>query len=78
MINQINKTIYNNPDFQRRDAQDKSRKSNFIESLILGLPIPQLVLAEKRTEGAYIVLDGKQRLLVFVNLRLKVMKTMNL
>ncbi|MBV8044505.1 DUF262 domain-containing protein [Pluralibacter sp.] len=65
IINQINKNnIQLNPDFQRRDAWDKSRKSNFIESLILGLPIPQLVLAERKEQrGAYIVLDGKQRLL---------------
>ncbi len=53
-----------NPRFQRRDAWDFVRKSRFIESLILGLPIPQLVLAEdKRRRGAFIVLDGKQRLL---------------
>jgi len=53
-----------NPRFQRRDAWDKSRKSRFVESLILGLPIPQLVLAEdKRRRGSFIVLDGKQRLL---------------
>ncbi|EIX9614999.1 DUF262 domain-containing protein [Klebsiella pneumoniae] len=65
IINQINKNnIQLNPDFQRRDAWDKTRKSNFIESLILGLPIPQLVLAERKEQrGAYIVLDGKQRLL---------------
>ncbi|HCR3183398.1 TPA: DUF262 domain-containing protein [Morganella morganii] len=65
IINQINKSnIQLNPDFQRRDAWDKARKSNFIESLILGLPIPQLVLAERKDQrGAYIVLDGKQRLL---------------
>ncbi|MGW2665641.1 DUF262 domain-containing protein [Nocardia tengchongensis] len=53
-----------NPSFQRRDAWDKSRKSRFIESLILGLPIPQIVLAEdKSRRGKFIVLDGKQRLL---------------
>ncbi|MYW35380.1 DUF262 domain-containing protein [Streptomyces sp. SID2119] len=53
-----------NPRFQRRDAWDKARKSQFIESLILGLPIPQIVLAEdKRRRGKFIVLDGKQRLL---------------
>lgn len=53
-----------NPRFQRRDAWDKPRKSRFIESLILGLPIPQIVLAEdKRQRGKFIVLDGKQRLL---------------
>jgi hypothetical protein len=50
--------------FQRRDAWRPSRKSKFIESLILGLPIPQLVLAEnKRKKGSYLVIDGKQRLL---------------
>ncbi|MFG2597798.1 DUF262 domain-containing protein [Streptomyces sp. NPDC048462] len=53
-----------NPRFQRRDAWDKARKSKFIESLILGLPIPQIVLAEdKKRRGKFIVLDGKQRLL---------------
>ncbi|MCW2948895.1 MAG: hypothetical protein JWR24_5612 [Actinoallomurus sp.] len=53
-----------NPRFQRRDAWDRTRKSKFIESLILALPIPQLVLAEdKKRRGSFIVLDGKQRLL---------------
>ncbi|MCA9091480.1 MAG: DUF262 domain-containing protein [Planctomycetaceae bacterium] len=53
-----------NPNFQRRDAWNNSRKSLFIESIIVGLPIPQLVLAEiKDSRGQYIVLDGKQRLL---------------
>ena len=65
LINQINKgNILLNPAFQRRDAWDKTRKSKFIESLVLGLPIPQVVLAEsKERRGSYIVLDGKQRLL---------------
>jgi hypothetical protein len=52
------------PDFQRRDAWRPHRKSQFIESLILGLPIPQIVLAErKQRKGTFIVIDGKQRLL---------------
>jgi hypothetical protein len=65
LINQINKgNVSLNPDFQRRDAWDKKRKSKFIESLIIGLPVPQVVLAEsKQRRGSYIVLDGKQRLL---------------
>lgn len=50
------------PRFQRRDAWSRVRKSQFIESLILGLPIPQIVLAEQG-RGKFIVLDGKQRLL---------------
>jgi len=65
LLNQINKgNIQLNPDFQRRDAWDRSRKSRFVESLILGLPVPQVVLAEsKERRGSFIVLDGKQRLL---------------
>lgn len=65
IISQINKgNIQLNPRFQRRDAWENQRKSRFIESLILGLPIPQLVLAEsKERRGSYIVIDGKQRLL---------------
>lgn len=65
IIRQINKgNIILNPRFQRRDAWEPERKSKFIESLILGLPVPQLVLAESKTQkGSYIVIDGKQRLL---------------
>ena len=52
------------PRFQRREAWVDSRKAMFIESLFLGLPIPQIVLAERRDKrGSYIVIDGKQRLL---------------
>lgn len=52
------------PIFQRRDAWTQARKSKFIESIILGLPIPQLVLAEApEKKGAFVVIDGKQRLL---------------
>ena len=52
------------PRFQRREAWTDSRKSAFIESLFMGLPIPQIVLAERQERrGSYIVVDGKQRLL---------------
>ena len=52
------------PRFQRREAWVDSRKATFIESLFLGLPVPQIVLAERRDRrGSYIVIDGKQRLL---------------
>ncbi|MDX2262923.1 MAG: DUF262 domain-containing protein [Gemmatimonadales bacterium] len=51
------------PQYQRRDAWTVSRKSKLIESLILGLPVPHIVLAEKReAKGTFLVLDGKQRL----------------
>jgi len=52
------------PHFQRRDAWTVTKKSRFIESILLGLPLPQIVLAENRNErGKYLVLDGKQRML---------------
>jgi uncharacterized protein with ParB-like and HNH nuclease domain len=61
------KNIDLNPRFQRRDAWSIKNKSRFIESLILGLPIPQIVLAERKDKrGNFIVLDGKQRLLTLL------------
>lgn len=65
IIRQIERgNILMNPKFQRRDAWSPSRKSRFIESVMMGLPIPQLVFAEQKGQrGKYIVIDGKQRLL---------------
>lgn len=65
IVNQIHKgNILLSPYFQRRDAWSPKMKSRFIESLFLGLPIPQIILAEnKDKKGTYIVIDGKQRLL---------------
>jgi Protein of unknown function DUF262 len=67
ILNQIvNNNIQLNPRFQRRDAWNKKRKSRFIESIILGFPIPQIVLANNKERGKYVVLDGKQRLLTIL------------
>lgn len=65
VVSQMNNSnIEMNPRFQRRDAWSSGGKSRFIESIILGFPIPQIVLAEKKgKKGQFIVLDGKQRLL---------------
>jgi hypothetical protein len=52
------------PSFQRRNAWLDNRKSKLIESILLGFPIPQIVLAEKpQQSGEFFVIDGKQRLL---------------
>lgn len=65
VLSQLNRgNIDLNPSFQRRSAWSENKQSLFVESLILGLPIPQLILAEDgRKKGSYIVIDGKQRLL---------------
>lgn len=60
---QIGKQIDLDPDFQRRNVWSAKAKSAFIESIFLGVPIPQVLLSSRReTKNAYIVLDGKQRL----------------
>lgn len=65
LIDQLRReNIRLDPIFQRRDAWNTQRKSRFIESIVLGLPIPQIVLAEaKDDKGTFLVIDGKQRLL---------------
>lgn len=50
------------PVFQRNYIWDKKRASRFIESLILGLPIPQIFLYQK-ARNQFLVIDGQQRLL---------------
>jgi hypothetical protein len=53
-----------NPNFQRRNVWDDDKRSKLIESLILGLPVPEIVLAEHpEKKRSFIVIDGKQRLL---------------
>ncbi len=63
LLERVGTTFDVNPMFQRRDAWSRERKSLYIESLVVGLPVPQIVLAEDRDRrGHFIVLDGKQRL----------------
>lgn len=65
IVSQLRKgNIDLDPSFQRRQAWQNPRKSQFIESLILGIPTPQIILAERKDRrGSYLVIDGKQRLL---------------
>jgi uncharacterized protein with ParB-like and HNH nuclease domain len=49
------------PTFQRYYVWDLKRASKFIESLIMGLPVPQIFLYEYE-KGKFFVIDGQQRL----------------
>lgn len=62
---QINKgNIDLQPEFQRRAAWDEERKSRLVESFLVSIPVPSIVLAEsKLNRGKFLVIDGKQRLL---------------
>ena len=50
------------PGFQRNFVWDLGRASKLIESLILGLPVPQLFLYEQE-KNKFLVIDGQQRLM---------------
>lgn len=60
----LNEKIDLNPKLQRRDVWNDEKKSKLIESVILGVPVPQIILAEElNNPGHYLVIDGKQRTL---------------
>ena len=50
------------PGFQRHFVWDRSRASRLIESLILGLPVPQLFLYQQDRDRSLLI-DGQQRLM---------------
>ncbi len=50
------------PAYQREDTWEPSRKSRFIESLLMGLPIPFLFFWESTQTGELEIVDGSQRL----------------
>lgn len=50
------------PAFQRNFVWDIKRSSKLIESLIIGLPIPQIFLYEE-SKNSFLVIDGQQRLM---------------
>jgi uncharacterized protein with ParB-like and HNH nuclease domain len=50
------------PGFQRNYVWDRSRASKLIESLIIGIPVPQLFLYEQE-RNKFLVIDGQQRLM---------------
>ena len=50
------------PDYQREFIWDDNRQSKFIESIMLGLPIPLIFVAEIETSGRLEIVDGSQRI----------------
>jgi hypothetical protein len=50
-----------NPEFQRVFRWSEHQKSAFIESILLGIPIPPIFVSQ-RNDGVWDVVDGVQRL----------------
>lgn len=52
------------PDFQRNYVWKTKQKSELIESVIMGIPLPLIYLAETM-QGTLVIVDGRQRLTTF-------------
>lgn len=50
------------PEYQRKSVWDNKRKNRFIESILIGLPIPFLFFWENPQTGKLEIVDGVQRL----------------
>ena len=57
--------IITDPDYQRKYVYDDKRASCLIESILIGIPIPVIYLAEEN-DGTLSVIDGQQRITSFV------------
>ncbi|MFJ7663902.1 DUF262 domain-containing protein [Lysinibacillus sp. NPDC097162] len=52
------------PDFQREDVWGLKQKSELIETVLMGIPLPIFYLSERK-DGKLVVVDGRQRLTTF-------------
>ncbi len=50
------------PEYQREFVWDNERKSKFMESILLGLPIPFIYVSEIKETGRLEIVDGSQRI----------------
>ena len=51
------------PELQRKYIWDKSEASRFIESLLMGLPVPSIFLSERPSDNRKLIIDGYQRIM---------------
>lgn len=66
----IDSGIVKIPGFQRNYVWDIKRASKLIESLLIGVPIPQVFLYEE-SKNKFLVIDGQQRLMTIYYFRKK-------
>lgn len=51
-----------NPPWQRGEVWSQKKKKGVIESIMLGIPLPAIILHKDTSTGAHEVIDGQQRL----------------
>ena len=62
LVNRMNKSAFIVPEFQRRFVWSQKHASRFIESLLMGLPVPGIFLYKRSEDSKHLVIDGQQRL----------------
>lgn len=61
-VKRMRSQAYIVPEFQRAYVWTQKKASRFIESLLLGLPVPSIFLYKDDDSGKHLVVDGQQRL----------------
>ena len=61
IVARFHQNLFFIPPYQREFIWNERKQSQFIESVIMGLPIPMMFLAEDE-EGAFEIVDGTQRI----------------
>lgn len=62
LVSRMDKKLFYIPPFQRAFVWSQNQCSRFIESLLLGLPVPGIFLFKEADTGKHLVIDGQQRL----------------
>ena len=63
LVNKLRREQIFIPSFQRRYVWDEKKASRFIESLLLGLPVPGIFLSQESETNRLLIVDGQQRLM---------------
>ncbi len=62
LVKRMNGAAFFIPKFQRNFVWSQRHASRFIESLLMGLPVPGIFLYKEADTGKHLVVDGQQRL----------------
>lgn len=62
LIKRMNNETFYVPPFQRSFVWTQRQSSRFVESLLLGLPVPGIFVAKEEGSARHLIIDGQQRL----------------
>ena len=67
IVKRLNDKVFYVPPFQRGYVWTSTQGSRFIESLLLGLPVPGVFLSREEPTRKHLIIDGQQRLKTIQN-----------